>query len=317
MKLLITSMEDLRRYVGNVAVGMQFSQIEGDVRTATVEYMIPFLGQAFYEEVAAKVETMEDGADEHFRWLAEMLQGALANYVALKYTPVSDSFFTSMGLQTMESDSQKGAYAYQKTDRMNKYAADGDTWLDQALAFLEAHPEEFPHWNPDGRYSHWAFRSAREFDRFYGIGASRRTFIRLLPIIRRVESLEVIPVLGIERKRMLEQWRTSGEQADSGDVSDDTLGLWLGMVQPALANLTMSRAIRELSFRPVSDAVQVASFFQPTKSTQVSESFVDRVSERAETDGQGFLHRLGFLLRDSVDGYMEFENSKDKKHFII
>ncbi len=317
MKLLITSMEDLRRYVGNVAVGMQFSQIEGDVRTATVEYMIPFLGQAFYEEVAAKVETMEDGADEHFRWLAEMLQGALANYVALKYTPVSDSFFTSMGLQTMESDSQKGAYAYQKTDRMNKYAADGDTWLDQALAFLEAHPEEFPHWNPDGRYSHWAFRSAREFDRFYGIGSSRRTFIRLLPIIRRVESLEVIPVLGIERKRMLEQWRASGEPTDSGDVSGDTLGLWLGMVQPALANLTMSRAIRELSFRPVSDAVQVASFFQPTKSTQVSESFVDRVSERAETDGQGFLHRLGFLLRDSVDGYMEFENSKDKKHFII
>ena len=289
MKLLITSMEDLRRYVGNVAVGMQFSQIEGDVRTATVEYMIPFLGQAFYEEVAAKVETMEDGADEHFRWLAEMLQGALANYVALKYTPVSDSFFTSMGLQTMESDSQKGAYAYQKTDRMNKYAADGDTWLDQALAFLEAHPEEFPHWNPDGRYSHWAFRSAREFDRF----------------------------LGIERKRMLEQWRASGEPTDSGDVSGDTLGLWLGMVQPALANLTMSRAIRELSFRPVSDAVQVASFFQPTKSTQVSESFVDRVSERAETDGQGFLHRLGFLLRDSADGYMEFENSKGNKHFII
>ena len=317
MKLLVTAMEDWRRYVGNVAVGMQFSQMEGDVRTATVEYMIPFLGQAFYEEVAAKVETMEDGADEHFRWLAEMLQGALANYVALKYTPVSDSFFTSMGLQTMESDSQKGAYAYQKTDRMNKYAADGDTWMDQALAFLEAYPSEFQNWNPDGRYSHWAFRSAREFDRFYGIGSSRRTFIRLLPIIRRVESLEVIPVLGIERKRMLEQWRASGEPTDSGDVSGDTLGLWLGMVQPALANLTMSRAIRELSFRPVSDAVQVASFFQPTKSTQVSESFVDRVSERAETDGQGFLHRLGFLLRDSVDGYMEFENSKDKKHFII
>lgn len=312
-------MEPIRRYVGNVAVGMQFSQIEGEVRTATVEYLLPFLGVAFYEEIADKAELLEDGGEDHILYLTEMLQAALANYVALKYTPVSDSFFTSMGLQTLKSDTQTGAYAYQKADRMNKYAADGDTWMDQALAYLEGNPDLFPSWDPDGRFRHWAFRSAKEFDRFYGIGESRRTFLRLLPIIHRVDSLEITPVIGLERRRMLTRWREAGQPVDTGDpvFGGDTLELWLGMIQPALANLSMSRAIRELSFRPVSDSVQVASFFQPTKSTQVSESFVDKVSERAAIDGTAFLNRLGLLLRDSGGSYMEFENAKDKKHFII
>ena len=310
MKFLINDTDTLRKYVGNIAATLDFGQIEGEIRSATLEFIVPYIGWGLHERMAglAGTPSAEDGSPASV--LLEKLQAALANYAALKYTPVSDTFFTAMGLQTMKSDTQVGAFAYQKTDRMNKYASDADTLMDDALTYLEAHAGQFPEWGQAEKNRHWAFASASVFSRYYGIGSSRRTFMRLLPVIERVEILELVPALGSERYRAL---RARGFGApDESAYTDSELDAWMELARPALANLAISRAVYELNFRPVADTLQVASFFSSKGGLDP-----DRISERAFRDGQAFLARLVVSSDGNVGWFLDFSNRKGSKHFIV
>lgn len=317
MKLLITRIETFRKHVSNIAVTLKIEQLEGEIRTATIDFIIPYIGMPLYDRLCDMVPDQPEEPSASATpgvILIEKLQAALSNYVALRYTPISDTFFTAMGLQTFKSETQVGAFAYQKADRMAKYAADADTLMDDALSYLEDHLADFPEYSRDEPqwFRHWAFPTARDFSRFYGIGNSRRTFLRLLPIIRKVETLELLPVLGQEKHTALVDF--CNNNVVTPDFSKQELTHMRELCRGALANLTMERAVLELNVRLVDDTVQLASFVKSDNSGPNCEV----LSSRAGIDGQAFLSRLKDLsVRNDASFCPDFSNNHHKKHFII
>lgn len=316
MKLLITNIETFRKHVSNIAVTLKIEQLEGEIRTATIDFIIPYIGMPLYDRLCDMVpeqpeETSASAAPGVI--LIEKLQAALSNYVALRYTPISDTFFTAMGLQTFKSETQVGAFAYQKADRMAKYAADADTLMDDALSYLEDHLADFPEYSRDEPqwFRHWAFPTARDFSRFYGIGNSRRTVLRLLPIIRKVETLELLPVLGDDKHAVLVDF--CNNNVVNPDFSKQELTHMRELCRGALANLTMERAVLELNVRVVDDTVQLASFVKSDNSGPNCEV----LSSRAGIDGRAFLSRLAALSPSESSPYPDIPNDKHSKHFIV
>lgn len=323
MKYLLKDIETIRAYLSNITPTIHYDNFTSELRAATIEFIIPYLGQTLYDELihyyhtemVNNVESVElpEVADFPLAKLLSYLQPALANYMALKYTPSSDTFFTSSGLQTIKGENQTAAFAYQKTDRMNKYAEDADTFMDAALEFLEENKAKYPSWIGNTETIDVLFTGTKSFSHYFDIGNSRRTYLRLLPTIRKVEQLKLIPVIGVEFYHTLKQLMKARAMPDAYMLLID------GFIRPALANLSISKALVEMQFKPKNNSVCVTSFYENAKDT--SATFMEALIRQTNTDGDAYLDLLAKKIAEN-DGDKEpqtylFQNGKDRKVFVI
>lgn len=196
---------------------------------------------------------------------------------------------------------------------MNKYAATGDLFMDKALSYIDTNLADFK--NIKTLNTNRFLPNSAVFSEYYNIANSRRTYLKLLSILNRVELLEVKPLI----QKYYQEVVASISQKDSiyTELIDE-------IIKPALANLTISKAVYELSLRPVSDSVQVISFYQvSTKTADSDQVALDKISANAATQATGFLYRLAAkvaamdIANTSDNRPNILENRSDSKHFII
>jgi len=266
----------------------------------------PVLGSAQYAELVAAYEA--DTLTPLQAQLLASLQVALANLTYAPFLAVAQLSIDDAGVRIKNDANNKTAFQWQIDDLREHLRETGYTALEAALTLLDENKADFPLWAQSEAYTYnkaLLLNNAADFQRYYNIDTSRRTFLALLPIIGREEVFSLEPVLSAEFCAALRA------EIQTGTTSADTQAV-LRLLHPALANFTVAEAMGELSIDLSSGGLVVKELATGGANNrtqrQAPADVLERKRNQALEAGRTYLRTLLALLntKASATVYPEF-----------
>lgn len=243
---LITTIAEFQTGVP-VSVNTSIELLQTPLASAERRHLVPVLGQPQYQALvtAYQASLPQGGAalSELQQQLLGLVQVALANLAFAPHVTVAQLLIDDAGIRTTSDGNHNTARQWQIDDLREYLRETGYAALEDVLAFLDENKNEFPLWAQSQAYTYnkqLLLNRLADFQRYYNIGNSRRTFLALLPILEREEVFSLEPALSSEFCAALRA------EIQTGAVSAATQAV-LRLLWPALANFTVGAAMSELS----------------------------------------------------------------------
>jgi hypothetical protein len=274
-------------------------------------FIKPVLGDTLYrqlQETANPIvrEPEQKPVDTHLFDLLEMIRKPLALYALWLGADEFGVSISSQGIQVIETPTHKTAPQYRVQNLKENWIRRANTSLDLVLKFLDEHKEDYPGYEPQD--ADLFIRGTLEFNSEVDIRESRRVFVSLKPVIRSVEKKYIRPTLSAE---LFDELKNAWKSDDDLTTAQMVL---LDLIRPALAHLTMARALLEISIDILDWGIfdTAGNTFANVSSKQASNK--DRISIMAETnqrDGESELKALQQYLDEmaSEDVYTAYFHS--------
>jgi hypothetical protein len=302
---IVRNSDDLSKYV-EIAAGAKFPKFAPSVNTAERRFLLPVLGPAMFGKLA---EALAGAAvlSDSMQALADLAQEAVAN-IALAISAVRLSVTVSEnGLNRIESGTNKTAYQYQIIELRESYTRAGFDALDELLALMESAGDDYPDWKSSTAYTDFKrffIRSGMEFSQGFDIRNSRYTYLAIRPTMRKVEDFEILPALGKKLFGVIK------EQLQAGDLEPAYERLLDDYIRPAIANLTIARAVLEKSVDVSDFGVSVNVIQDNSNSQQRQPAPLDKikaVAQQLTEDGNKYLSMLAEELGAHPEDYPDYE----------
>ncbi len=116
---MITTIQDLRKYVSQLSSGVTFNDIEADVRTAQRTFIDPHFGATF-----------PDAAPQPIK---DLLKEAVANFAVHRFSLKNAVQLTASGMQSVSNDNFQSAAKYDKFNFRDILWSTGYSALEAAL----------------------------------------------------------------------------------------------------------------------------------------------------------------------------------------
>jgi len=186
----------------SVNKNMEWSQLAPYIKQSIRTYIIPFIGVDMYDAIATAYEN--NTTDEIEKETIDLLQDAVAYYSIYHAMPKLNAVIAERGVQ--EQNDSKGTSRSISMWRFKNTRWDvmmnADNYLDQLLAHMEEGVENevlfFDDWKNSDAYKNGRsdfFRGTNDLNSFLKINNSRKTFLALLPYLKKVEQLSLVNVL--------------------------------------------------------------------------------------------------------------------------
>ncbi|MGA3014684.1 MAG: DUF6712 family protein [Bacteroidales bacterium] len=263
-------------------------------------FIKPVLGNVLYDELCdmmALDPVPPDDATEvpNLLKLLELIRKPLALYALWLGADEFGVSISSQGIQVIETPTHKTAPQYRVQNLKENWIRRANTSLDIVLKFLDEHKEDYPVYVCQD--SDLFIRTTLEFNSEVDIRESRRVFVVLKPIIRSVEKKYIRPALSAELFDELK------EALQSNEGLAEEQKVLIDMIRPALAHLTMARALMEISIDVLDWGIfdTAGNTFANVSSKQASNK--ERISIMAEAnqrDGEAELKALQQFLDGSA-----------------
>ena len=270
------------------------------IEEAQETYIKPVLGIGLYEQLqdamALDPVPPDDGTTlENLAGLLEMVRKPLALYALWLGADEFGVSVSSQGIQVIETPTHKTAPQYRVQNLKENWIRRANTALDLVLKFLDEHRDDYPAYICQD--ADLFIRNTLEFNSEVDIRESRRVFVALKPVIRSVERKYIRPALSAELFDELKQVLQS-----NAEMSKEQKAL-MDLIRPALAHLTISRALLEISIDVLDWGIfdTAGNTFANVSSKQSSNK--DRISIMADAnqrDGEAELKALQQFLDETA-----------------
>ncbi len=270
------------------------------IEEAQETFIKPVLGIGLYEQLqdamALDPVPPDDGTTlENLAGLLEMVRKPVALYAVWLGADEFGVSVSSQGIQVIETQTHKTAPQYRVQNLKENWIRRANTALDLVLKFLDEHRGDYPGYICQD--ADLFIRNTLEFNSEVDIRESRRVFVALKPVIRSVERKYIRPALSAELFDELKQFLQS-----NAEMSKEQKAL-MDLIRPALAHLTISRALMEISIDVLDWGIfdTAGNTFANVSSKQASNK--DRISIMAEAnqrDGEAELKALQQSLDETA-----------------
>lgn len=302
---------NFQSHYAGVNTSMAWQELTPSIRQATEKFVLPYVGQELYDDLAGKYDTGANLSTEQARTL-ELIQDCIAFYAIYHILPAKNGIIASMGnIQNTPADGS-GQPPSQWSWKAKRWDAleNGDTFLDRLLNYLEAQVKAsvayFDLWKNSAAYKVKTsdfFRHTDELDEFLNIQGSRRSFISLVRYMRQVEEDVILPALCTEQYDALK-----------ANTLSTALQSLLQKVRLVVANLGLVEAgphhrivIDGDGFRVVSQSDMFDD--RRNQTNNVHEAAIIALMERAERKGRAALDALKIFLEANAATYTLWADS--------
>ena len=281
------------------------------IEEAQETFIRPVLGDPLYRQLQETAdpttrEPEKQPLDPRFVDLLDLVRKPLALYALWLGADEFGVSVSSQGIQVIETQTHKTAPQYRVQNLKENWIRRANTSLDLVLKFLDEHREDYPSYICQD--AELFIRSTLEFNSEVDIRESRRVFVALKPIIRSVERKYIRPALSAE---LFDELKSALKS--NAELTMDQKVL-LDLIRPALAHLTMARALVEISIDVLDWGIfdTAGNTFTNVSSKQASNS--ERIAVMAEAnqrDGEAELKALQLFLDETASEtvYPEYFNS--------
>ncbi len=194
---LFTDLDDFQEYTDGLTADTTYDQLKPSITTVVNATVLPMVTAQVYIALASAAAP-EDGDTEEEKAAKEaalhgkeLLKAAVAAGAMLQY-----QIFASV----KKNGSDGSLYKYQHEEIKDHYREALWGAMDQLLALLDENPSigDFEKTDEYKERQELPVKNAREFDRYYGIGASSFFYHKVLFLIRQVWRSDVKPLLPTE-----------------------------------------------------------------------------------------------------------------------
>lgn len=327
--MLVNSLAKFKDYVQTTA-GFNFNQIEQHLLKVQLTDLTRIFGATF---IAAMDTRWNNGAPSpalsaHESAVISLLQTAQANLGYVKALPFLSVQNTSSGAAQAESQTNKPLFKWQKLEIEDGALENAWDAIESAVLYLIANRAEsaFSTWKDSAAETaqlSYFLNSASDFNTYYGIANSRRTYEAVKSSMRDAEQLYLKSVLGLALFNAIKA------SVLARNVSENN-ALLLPMIKAAVANYTMATAIYKGDFKfdengarlvstistGGSDTSKVKGLADPTTKRDISMKCMEL--------GQNYLSELSKYLEDNATTYplyvpttdVQFDNSTGASFLI-
>jgi hypothetical protein len=270
------------------------------IEEAQETFIKPVLGIGLYEQLqdamALDPVPPDDGTTpESLAKLMEMVRKPLALYALWLGADEFGVSVSSQGIQVIETQTHKTAPQYRVQNLKENWIRRANTSLDLVLKFLDEHREDYAAYICQD--ADLFLRNTLEFNSEVDIRESRRVFVALKPVIRSVERKYIRPALSAE---LFDEMKSALKS--NPELTGDQKAL-MELIRPALAHLTMARALAEISIDVLDWGIfdTAGNTFANVSSKQASN--MEKISVMAETnqrDGEAELKALQQFLDETA-----------------
>jgi hypothetical protein len=302
---LFKNTEELKQFVP-ATVTFDFEAVKPFIHQAEVKYIMPYLGVDQFN--ALRVAYQANSLSNAQTKLLELVRIPLANFAFALFVPVGQLQIAASGIQQGGSKDKKAAAQWQIDELQTSFMNAGYDAIDPMLEYLEENKLLFPAWASSTAYTvlkQFFINTARQFSEFVWINESRRTFLTLRAHMKKTEEFSILP---ITCKPLFAELKS---QILSGSISGANQAL-LNLIRPAVAHLTIARAIEELSVVFSENGIQVANNVGSTYTKgkePASDARLQRLKCQAQADGETYLARIRELLEEDLTAYPLYRES--------
>jgi len=192
---LITSITELKQYLA-IDANTQMATLQPYINEAEQVFIIPLLGQEFYDEFAALYADSiisEDpvALDADHAALLPYIQRPLAYYTQMLSIVHLSSSFGERGIRIHTDDNSMVAPRWQHEKMQFQALKNGDLHADKLLKYLEDHAASFETWADSSactKKSGVLVYSTAIASRYIAISESRRVYLKLFQTIKDIET---------------------------------------------------------------------------------------------------------------------------------
>ena len=259
--MLLKTIDELKRFVA-VDADSKFKLKQSwvlELENTEVGTIAPLLGEPLYAWLLAAYEA--PGFNAQGATLAAQLlravQAPLARVAMATAVTMHQVSIDETGVHIVSTAEIKTAFQWQSNAMQAVLRSQGQTDLDNLVAWLEAHRDdsaELRAWATSSagqRHRRELFTCTADFQEYENISQSRAVFEALGPARRRLERFELGRVLS---PAFLQELR---DQVLTRTLTSDNENLLRTYVYPALASLTIGRAVPELGLRFNDDGIDL------------------------------------------------------------
>jgi hypothetical protein len=309
---LFSTIDEIKDYLP-VTVTFEFRDIMPYIDRAEVRYIIPFLSKQQYDDLLTAYNTSiatvaPVALTSDNKALLKKVRMPLANFAYMLYIPLGQIQIDSAGIRIATTENLKTAFQWQIRMLQKSFIEAGYEGTDTLLEFLEQNKSTYTLWAGSTCYTHFKelfINTALQFSDYVNINNSRRTFLGMRSIMRKVESFYIKPVISPELMAEIKS------QINSGSITTQNQ-LLLDLIQPALANLTIARAIGEKAIVVSDDGIYMLSVKNTQEIDSVEPADEGRLSllrKQSIEDGDNYLKQLRDYLYANPDIYPLFKSS--------
>ena len=271
----------------NMAWGTIYPYIE----QATTLFVIPWIGQEYYDALAARYQANQVTDATEVKIL-NYLQTAIAQYTIYHAMPSLNLVVADMGIQQPSSVEGSSTTANQWSFKTNRWTTllNGDKFLDNAMAYLEtATGPNFQAWIDSDEYDRGRsmfFRLPLQVSEYLNTQSSRRSYAALLPYLKQAEEENLEITIG---SAMLTELSSKWDQ-DNLSVKEKQL---LSLVRKYIANQGLLEALPHLAIVIDGDGFRIVSS---------SDGFDDR-RNLTNSNHQQSVERLKYKAQEKAARY--------------
>lgn len=187
---LFLSENDLRDYLP-VNLNLRFETVASYLSLAEENYILPLLGDSLFNRI---VEYFEDGEIyDNMDTLMHKIRFAIVRLAIWKGFDVINSNISDTGFAS-DVDKDNRLFRYQEENLKTSLKNEGFDYLDNVLAFIDVHIEDFPEFKESDYYKsieNSLIRKTSDFNSCYNIGNSRLVFLKMRQYVRDVELIKL------------------------------------------------------------------------------------------------------------------------------
>lgn len=304
---------NFKEHYPDVNRNMSWSELTPYIRQATRRFILPYVGQELYDDIADKVlaGTVLDAPQTEF---LERLRDAVAYCTIMVILPKKKTVVASMGaVENIATEGTTGTSLWGFKTTLWSVAQDADRNTDELMSYLEEQVRNnntyFDLWKNSTAFSAGRaplFRTTAEFQEQQNINSSRRTFIAMLPIIRQVSKVHIIPAISQEQyDELVTQVATNTLTAENTTLLD--------LVRNAQAAWTVYYAAEKLPILPDQDGFRLISnaeaVDQRAYSSETTLRAIEGIKYSAENEVRRSMADLIAFLHEHSDDYPTWKDS--------
>lgn len=293
----------------SINISADFNEFSIYLKRTDYDFIEKNIGTAFYnyiQGVYTANQATYPATPTNDKNAIEKLRYASAAYALYLWIPQGQVQIDSSGIRIANTDTLKTAFRWQIRDLQRSLIALANSYMEEALKYFSDNKATYTQYASAPEYSYFNdtfIKTAFEFTKYYSpLNNSRLKMMRLKPSIDKVEEFDIQAVLFPTYYAALKTAVKNGTTS----AADDAI---LPMIKAAVANLTIARAVTDLSVSfdengfiefdnvGVDDAADSKKF---------SESAKKALQSMAHQDGQAYLAKLRTYLEANKASYSQY-----------
>lgn len=296
--MLFKTTEEFKQYVP-VNVNFTLDQIAPYCRKVERDFLAKdiCMGSAQYTELHDAYNSATE-LNAALTALLSYAQELVASFAFVGWITSGQLDISDVGIRINSNENQKTAFQWQIEDLKSDWIGNGYSAQEALLKFLKENEGDYNEWvNSDSYtqvYKQFLFTGAADFNTYFNIQGSRRTYAALANIMRMVEALYIAPTVSPEYLVELK----SKFYGDTAILAEDTALLF--DLKSAIANLVICHATKTLPVEVAGDGIVINSFIATYGTIKQKEpatvALLKRLEQESQILGNSFLSKVRATL---------------------